>query len=190
MSGGAPAGPNRALVEEVVRRVLAEVDLSAQARRDPAGGVPAPWPPRRVAFGSDHGGFAMKEDLRRFVEAKGFEVVDCGTRGPDSVDYPDYAAAVARRVRDGDCQAGVVVDAMGIGSAIAANKVPGVRCALCHDVATARNSREHNDANVLSLGAKVVSRALARRIVAVWLATSCTEERHLRRVRKIVELER
>ena len=131
----------------------------------------------------------MKEDLRTYLERKGFSVVDCGTHSTDSVDYPDYAARVARLVGEGRCQAGIVVDGAGIGSGMAANKVRGVRCAVCHDVATVLNSRRHNDANVLSLGSKVVAAALARRMVSVWLATECDGGRHLDRVRKILEIE-
>ena len=113
----------------------------------------------------------------------------CGTHSKDSVDYPEFAARVARLVANGNCQAGIVIDGAGIGSGMAANKVHGVRCAVCHDIATVLNSREHNDANVLSLGAGVVPIALARRMVSLWLGAECTGERHLRRVRKILEIE-
>jgi len=175
------------LIAEVVRRVVEETEGRARpAVRAP---VPAVWPPERVALGADHGGFVLKDDLADYLRSKGFTVIDCGTRGADSVDYPDFAAAVGRQVRDGKCEAGIVVDTVGIGSAMAANKIAGVRCAVCHDVATVLNSRRHNDANVLSLGSKVVPTALARRMVSLWLSTSCEGERHLRRVRKIMELE-
>jgi ribose 5-phosphate isomerase B len=178
---------NEDLVAAVVRRVLEEMD---RARAPVRAALPADWPPRRVALGADHGGFELKEDLKRFVTAKGLTVVDCGTADRESCDYPDFAARVAGQVRDGRCEAGIVVDSAGIGSSIAANKVRGVRCAVCHDVASVLNSREHNDANVLALGAKVVPAALARRMVALWLATAHGGDRHLRRVRKIAELER
>lgn len=179
---------NEELVETVVRRVVRALEERGSATgRGPA--FPADWPPRRVAIGSDHGGFDMKEDLRRYLSAKGLDVVDCGTHSSQSVDYPEFAARVARQVAGGSCQAGIVIDGAGIGSGMAANKVRGVRCAVCHDVATVLNSREHNDANVLSLGAGVVPLALARRMVSLWLATTCTEARHLRRVRKILEIE-
>jgi len=177
---------NEKLVEEVVRRVVRALD---ERRAAPRAALPADWPPRRVAIGADHGGFVLKEDLRRFLEAKGYEAVDCGTHSTESVDYPDLALAVARQVSDGRCQAGIVIDGAGIGSGMAANKVPGVRCAVCHDVATVLNSREHNDANVLSLGSGVVPTALARRMVQLWLTTECGGGRHLRRVRKILEIE-
>lgn len=152
--------------------------------------TPASWPPKVVAVGADHGGFDLKEDLRRFLEAKKIRVLDCGTHTRDSVDYPDFAGAVARAIHSGEAEAGLVVDTMGIGSAMAANKVRGIRCALCHDVETARSSRGHNDANILSIGSKVVSPVLARRILAVWLETAFEGSRHMRRVSKIHELER
>ncbi len=185
-------------IAETVRRVLERVE----ARIEPAGPAaassatsspahsPAPWPPNVVALGADHGGVALKDDLARYLETKGFRVVDCGTRGRTACDYPEFAARVARSVAGGEAGAGVVIDTMGIGSAMAANKIAGVRCALCHDVETARSSRAHNDANVLSLGAKVVPAALARRLASVWLATPFEGDRHSRRVRKIHELER
>jgi ribose 5-phosphate isomerase B len=173
------------VIAEVVRRVLREIEGPGTARA----ALPAAWPPVRVALGSDHGGVEMKDDLAAFLRMKKFTVVDCGTRGPGSVDYPDFAAKVGIEVRDGCCEAGIVVDTVGIGSSMAANKIAGVRCALCHDIPTVLNSRKHNDANVLSLGAKVVAPALARRMVALWLATECEGERHLKRVAKIMELE-
>jgi ribose 5-phosphate isomerase B len=151
--------------------------------------VPASWPPRRVALGADHGGFEYKEDLRRFLEARDIAVFDCGTSSRESVDYPDYAAAVARQVGRGACDAGIVIDGMGIGSGMAANKIRGVRCAVCHDVASVLNSRAHNDANVLALGANAVPLVLARRMVQLWIQTPCEGGRHLRRVEKIMELE-
>jgi ribose 5-phosphate isomerase B len=144
-----------------------------------------------VALGSDHGGFELKAILRRAIEEEtGWAVQDCGTHSADAVDYPDFAAAVAREVVSGRCALGVVVDAAGIGSAMAANKVPGARCAVCHDEATVLNSREHNDANILSLGARVVHRGAATRMVKLFLATPFAGGRHERRVQKIMALER
>ncbi len=174
------------MVRSIVRRVLGDAGGSAAVVR---AAVPADWPPRTVALGADHGGFEMKEDLKRYLEAKGFAVMDCGTHAKESCDYPDIAVRVAGLVRDGKCEAGIVVDGAGIGSAMAANKVAGVRCAVCHDVATVLNSREHNDANVLALGAGVVPAALARRMASLWLATAHGGGRHLRRVMKIRELD-
>ena len=177
---------NEDVVAAVVRRVVERVE----AERTPVrAALPADWPPRTVALAADHGGFELKEDLKRYLEAKGYVVVDCGTNSRESCDYPDFAARAAVHVRDGRCEAGIVTDGAGIGSAMAANKVAGVRCALCHDVATVLNSREHNDANMLSLGAGVVPVALARRMVSLWLSTAHGGGRHLRRVRKIRELD-
>ena len=114
---------------------------------------------------------------------------DCGTSSPESVDYPDFAHAVARLVADGTCSEGIIVDGAGIGSAMVANKVPGVRAALCYDVSSARNSREHNHANVLTLGAGLIGNALALQIVEAWLATEWGPGRHARRVDMITYIE-
>jgi ribose 5-phosphate isomerase B len=143
-----------------------------------------------VALGADHGGFALKETLKEFVASLGYIMIDCGTYSADAVDYPDLAYAVARLVASGEAWRGIVVDGAGIGSAMAANKVPGVRAALCYDHATAANSREHNDANVLTLGAGLIGANLAKQIVQTWLATPFGGGRHQRRVDKIVEIER
>jgi ribose 5-phosphate isomerase B len=145
---------------------------------------------KRVAVGADHGGFEMKEQLKRLLADLGHDVQDFGTHSTDAVDYPDYAHAVARAVARGTCDLGIVVDGAGIGSCMAANKVPGVRAAMCYDAATARNSREHNGANVLTLGGKLISLERMREIVSAWLATDLTEDRHRRRVAKIDAIER
>jgi ribose 5-phosphate isomerase B len=144
---------------------------------------------RTVAIGADHGGFERKEELKRHLRDWGYRVLDLGTDGAAPVDYPDFAEAVANAVARGDASLGVILDSAGIGSAIAANKVAGVRAALCYDRATARNSREHNDANVLSLGAKLISAEAAREILAVWLSTQFAGGRHQRRVDKIRSIE-
>lgn len=145
---------------------------------------------RKIALGADHAGFELKQRLQRYLEqTKGFEVVDCGTHSPDPVDYPAIAAAVAQRVAVGECGRGIMIDGAGIGSAMAANKIPGVRAAMCYDVSTARNSREHNDANVLTLGAGMIGRSLAEQIVDAWLSWDCTAERHRRRVALINALD-
>ena len=128
-------------------------------------------PQRRIAIGADHGGYSLKESLKPHLAELGYEVVDCGTHNSDPVDYPDIAYAVARLVADGTCANGIIIDGAGIGSCMAANKVPGVRAALCYDHATAVNSREHNHANVLTLGAGLIGASLARQIVTDWLAT-------------------
>ena len=146
-------------------------------------------PGRTVALGADHGGFAMKEDLKEYLSGLGYDIVDCGTHSAESVDYPDLAYAVAQLVSEGRAWRGIIVDGAGIGSCMAANKVPGVRAALCYDHATAINSREHNDANVLTLGGVLVGRSLARQIAKTWLETGFGGGRHGRRVDKIMQIE-
>jgi ribose 5-phosphate isomerase B len=142
-----------------------------------------------VALGCDHGGFALKQELLAVVQELGYSVRDCGSFDAEAVDYPDFAHAVARLVSRGECRWGIVVDGAGIGSAMVANKVPGVRAATCYDISSARNSREHNHANVLSLGAGLIGTALARQIVTEWLRTPWGGDRHARRVAKIMEIE-
>jgi len=143
-----------------------------------------------VAVGADHGGFALKERIGFKLKQAGFTVHDCGTHTAEAVDYPDYAHAVARLVADGTCTAGIIVDGAGIGSAMVANKVPGVRASLCYDLSSAANSREHNHANVLTLGAGLIGDGLAWQIVETWLATPWGEGRHARRVDKITDIDR
>jgi ribose 5-phosphate isomerase B len=145
---------------------------------------------RMVALGADHGGFKMKEELKAFLAELGHRVHDFGTTSEDAVDYPDFAHAVARAVADGSAELGIIVDGAGVGSAITANKVPGVRAAACYSAAVARNSREHNDANVLSLGSKTITSAEMREIVNAWLTTEISEDRHRKRVSKIEAIER
>ncbi len=186
--------PSPEQVRSVVERVLDELD--ARSGRPAAGDEdPAPSPARSgdeksIAVGADHGGFELKRKLVAHLEDKGWIVRDCGTGSAESVDYPDFAHAVARLVGGGACRWGVIVDGAGIGSAMAANKVPGVRAALCYDVSSARNSREHNHANVLTLGAGLIGENLARQILDTWLATPWGGGRHARRVEKIGEIER
>jgi ribose 5-phosphate isomerase B len=156
--------------------------------RSPAAGTTGTG--RAVALGADHGGFSMKEDLKPYLSELGYQIIDCGTHSTDSVDYPDLAYAVAQLVSDGRAWRGIIVDGAGIGSCMAANKVPGVRAAMCYDHATAVNSREHNDANVLTLGGVLVGGSLARQIAKVWLETDFGGGRHARRVDKIVGIER
>jgi ribose 5-phosphate isomerase B len=191
----------RRLVREAVDRALG-APAPAPAKTAPARpapvAAPAPAPPRpapsserRVAIGSDHGGYELKMVLVRYLrDEMGWDVHDVGTHSAtDAVDYPDFAAAVAREVAAGRAARGIVVDAAGIGSTMAANKIPGVRCALVHDDATALNCREHNDANVLALGARVVNRGLATRLTRLFLLTPFGGGRHARRVQKIMALE-
>lgn len=144
---------------------------------------------RVVAIGADHGGFELKQQLKGHLRDWGYQVLDLGTDSAEAVDYPDFAEAVGNAVARGDAWLGIVLDSAGIGSSIAANKVPGVRAALCYDRATARNSREHNDANVLTLGAKLIAPEAAREIVALWLSTPFAGGRHQRRVDKIRSIE-
>ncbi len=156
---------------------------------DPAS-PPATQAGRRVvAIAADHGGYELKEQLKGYLREWGYMVLDLGTDSTAAVDYPDFAEAVANALARGEAWRGVMIDSAGIGSSIAANKVPGVRAALCYDRATARNSREHNDANLLSLGARMVSAEVAREILAVWLETPFAGGRHQQRVDKIRAIE-
>ena len=142
-----------------------------------------------VAIGADHGGFLTKEQLKKFLSELGVKVRDFGTNSDDAVDYPDYAHLVGRAVGEGHVEAGILIDGAGIGSAMAANKVPGVRAAACYSVALAKNSREHNGANVLSLGSGQNSFDELKLIVEAWLSTEISEERHKKRVAKIDGIE-
>lgn len=179
-----PEDQVRALVGRIVDAVSASeaVPPPPVEVRDPASGS--------IAVGADHGGYRLKERLIFKLRESGRVVVDCGTDSSDAVDYPDFAVAVARMVASGECEVGIVVDGAGIGSAMAANKVAGVRAALCYDISSARNSREHNHANVLTLGAGLIGEALAWQIVESWLATPWGEGRHANRVAKIDALDR
>ncbi len=132
----------------------------------------------------------MKEELKTLLEEWGHRVLDFGTHSEEAVDYPDLAHAVARAVADKRAEVGIIIDGAGVGSAITANKVPGVRAAACYSVAVARNSREHNGANVLTLGSKAISSSEMQEIVKAWLGTELTEDRHRRRVAKIEAVER
>lgn len=183
--------PSEAEIREVVRRVVA--GMSASDRSEPAPGRPAVRNDSGVttiAVGSDHGGYPLKEKIGFRLKEQGFEVTDCGTDSAESVDYPDFARAVAELVSSGEATYGIVVDGAGIGSSIAANKVPGVRAALCYDISSARNSREHNHANVLTLGAGLIGAGLALQIVEAWLETPWAPGRHADRVAKITAIER
>lgn len=187
-----------ALVTPLARQAAMERRISV-VEAAPAGPVPASTPATSagvakrdgtVAVGADHGGFELKERIKDQLSEMGYAVLDCGTDGPDSVDYPDFALAVAQLVAQGRAFRGILVDGAGIGSCMAANKIPGVRAALCYDEATAVNSREHNDANVLTLGAGFTGADLSRRIVRTWLETPAGGGRHARRVGKIMDIER
>ena len=145
----------------------------------------------KLAIGCDHGGFELKEEILKFLKTvANIQVSDLGPAGKESVDYPDYGAAVGRKVASGEAELGIVVCGTGIGISIAANKVPGIRAALVHDVTSARLAREHNHANILVLGAGLIGENLALEIVQSWLSTPWGGERHARRVEKITEIER
>ena len=178
----------RDLVRNIVTGVLDDAGRipplpEREAASSPRGGV------ETIAVGADHGGFPLKERIAFRLRETGHDVHDCGTNSTDAVDYPDYAHEVARLVANGTCRWGIVVDGAGIGSAMVANKVPGVRAALCYDISTARNSREHNHANVLTLGAGLIGPNLALQIVEEWLATPWAEGRHADRVAKITTIQ-
>lgn len=143
-----------------------------------------------ISIACDHGAFDLKERLKARLASQGHQVTDCGTHSTDSCDYPDFGVAAARLVADGTCDRGVVLCTTGIGMSIAANKVRGVRCALCHEPLSAEMTRRHNDANVLAMGAGMVGPELARRILDVFLTTPFDGGRHQRRVDKMMEGER
>ena len=145
---------------------------------------------RSVAIGSDHGAYAQKEMLRRYLEELGYRAVDVGCFGADKVDYPDIAVKVCRKVVSGECERGIVLDGAGIGSCMAANKIKGIRAAMCYDVRTVINSREHNNANVLSLGGPLHDAGQLCEMARVWLSTRFGGGRHMVRVNKIMALER
>ena len=143
-----------------------------------------------IAVGADHGGFQMKEELKMLLSELGHKVQDFGAYSEEAVDYPDFAHAVAGAVANGSSDLGIMIDGAGVGSAMTANKVPGVRAAACYSVEVARNSREHNDANVLTLGSKTINSKQMRDIVMTWLSTEISEERHRKRVAKIDAIQR
>jgi ribose 5-phosphate isomerase B len=147
-------------------------------------------PEKTVAMGADHGGYLLKEALKPILEGLGLEVRDVGVNDEQPADYPDLALKVAELVASGTAARGVVIDGAGIGSAIAANKVPGIRAALCYDKASARNSREHNDSNVLTLGARLLTQTQAEDVLRTWIATPFAGGRHQARLRKILDIER
>ena len=145
----------------------------------------------KIAIGCDHGALALKNAVITHLEAKGYEVVNFGTDTLDSCDYPDYAGAAAKAVASGECEKGIVLCTTGIGVSIAANKVKGIRCALLSDVMSARLTREHNDTNMMAIGAGVVGQMLALEIVDTWISTEFSHnERHQRRIDKVMALEK
>lgn len=182
--------PADALVTPLAREAARERGITLDDTQLAAVAASKTPPAQRVAIGADHGGYTLKEALKPHLSGLGFEAVDCGAHSADAVDYPDIAFAVARLVADGQCANGIMIDGAGIGSCMAANKVPGIRAALCYDHATAANSREHNHANILTLGAGLIGVNLAKQIVQTWLATPYGPGRHAKRVEKIMALEK
>jgi ribose 5-phosphate isomerase B len=181
------------IVDEVVSSLMRDMPPSLTTplpASDRTGTIPHPSNPKTIAIGADHGGFSLKESLIVYLNEEGYQVVDCGTKSTDSVDYPDFAQAVAQQVQSGKAWRGIMIDGAGIGSCMAANKVPGVRAAMCYDHATAYNSREHNNANLLTLGAGLIGPNLAKQIVKTFLDTEFGGGRHARRVDKIMEIEK
>jgi len=141
-----------------------------------------------IAIGCDHGGFELKQEIMKYLEDKGYEYKDFGTYTPDSCDYPVYAKKVAHAILDGECEKGILICGTGIGIGITANKIKGIRAALCHDVFSARATREHNDSNIVTLGARVVGPGLAINIVDTFLNTEFSnDERHINRIRQMEE---
>ncbi len=173
---------------EIVRRVKAGTPEKAAPVPSPEAGSPGAEG-KKVAFGSDHGGFQLKQMLMKHAESLGYNIIDLGTSSEEPCDYPDFAYAVARSVASGEAWRGVAIDGAGIGSCIVANKVPGIRAACCTNEFVARNSREHNDANVLTLGSRVTGSELCKEILKVWLATWFAGGRHKWRVDKIIDIE-
>ena len=181
-------------LHEIVQRVLNQV-LGASGREPAASAADSPSRTegsgrKVIAIGADHGGVELKEALKSELKTLGFEINDVGTNGKEAVDYPDFAHDVARLVSTGKAWRGIMIDGAGIGSCIAANKVPGVRAGMAYDYSSALNSREHNDTNVLTLGAGLIGANLAKQIISVWLSTNFGGGRHERRVSKIATIEK
>jgi len=183
-----PAARDAARVRKIILQEanaatsLPSTNLPAKSRRSEArSGL--------VAIGSDHGGYALKEIIKSHLRDLRYQFKDFGTFSESAVDYPDYAAAVAEAVASGEAWRGIIIDGAGVGSCMVANKVPGVRAALCHDFYTARNSREHNQANVLTMGSRVIGVDIAKEIVKLWLAAEFSGGRHAQRVAKIDALD-
>ena len=177
-------------IHEIVQRVVHQSMGDTTSSASPEGAKISSKGKRVVAIGTDHGGLDLKEALKQSLIEQNYEVMDVGTHTKDSVDYPDIALKVTERVASGEAWRGVIIDGAGIGSCMAANKVPGIRAALCYDYATAVNSREHNNANVLTLGAGLIGINLAKQILNTWLATEFGGGRHAGRVDKITAIEK
>lgn len=185
---------NDAVLHEIVQRVVHQV-MGDSTRETAVSAFPSPARAevsgaKMVAIGADHGGYEMKEALKSEITTLGFAVNDVGTNSKDAVDYPDFAHAVAQAVGSAKAWRGIMIDGAGIGSCIVANKVPGVRAGMAYDYSSAVNSREHNDTNVLTLGAGLIGVNLAKQIVKTWLTTEFSGGRHTARVDKIKLVEK
>jgi ribose 5-phosphate isomerase B len=186
------------IVERVVTQVMgqtqsstpaADVAVAAVAQSTPHPGSKSGGA-KVVAIGADHGGFDLKENLRAYITELGFDVRDMGAYNQNTVDYPEFAHAVAKLVGTGKAWRGIMIDGAGIGSCIVANKVPGVRAGMAYDISSASSGREHNDTNVLTLGAGLIGVNLARQIVKTWLSTQFGGGRHAPRVDRIMDVEK
>lgn len=177
-------------IQAIVKRVLSESIGDSPEVKPLESSISKPTKEAKkvIAIGADHGGVELKAQLKQTLIANNYEVIDVGTHSKDSVDYPDIALAVSTLVASGEAWRGVIIDGAGIGSCMAANKVPGIRAALCYDYATAKNSREHNNANALTLGAGLIGTNLAKQILMTWLTTDFLGGRHARRVDKIMAI--
>ena len=192
---GRPLAADGAIVTPAARDLAAQLGVAMSGT---TGGAAAPGaarsaranPAGTVAIGADHGGYTLKEALKPVIAGLGFEVADAGCASTEPVDYPVFAARVAEQVASGEAVAGIMIDGAGIGSAMVANKIRGARAALCYDLTTARNAREHNNANVLTLGGGLIGERLAQDIVRVFLSTPFAGGRHLSRVGMIDALDR
>ena len=183
---------NDAELHEIVQRVLHQV-MGDSPRESSVAASPAPTQVsgrKVVAVGADHGGYELKESIKSEISTLGFDISDMGTNSKDAVDYPDFAHAVAQAVGTGKAWRGIMIDGAGIGSCIVANKVPGVRAGMAYDYSSAVNSREHNDTNVLTLGAGLIGVSLAKQIVKTWLTTEFAGGRHTPRLDKIKSVEK
>ena len=177
------------IVQRVLGRMMGE-PVPSQPTPVPAATATSSAGKKIVAIGADHGGFELKNILKTEIASLGFDVTDVGTNSKDAVDYPDFAHAVAQLVGTGKAWRGIMIDGAGIGSCIVANKVPGVRAGMAYDLSSANNSREHNDTNVLTLGAGLIGTTLAKQIVKVWLTTEFGGDRHQKRIDKIKSVEK
>jgi len=188
-AGGTLTIPAGAIITPLARDLARQRRIRFVTEPGSASNSTTPWRGQIIALGADHAGLELKEVLKKYLAELGCVVKDCGTFTTQAVDYPDFAYAVAKLVADGSAARGIVVDGAGIGSCMVANKVPGIRAALCYDKATAVNSREHNDANVLTLGGRMIQPDAAKEIVKIWLATPFGGGRHARRVEKMMQVE-